>query len=125
RTTDHMVLCLFSVGVTKGKWGTLINTLLDFKADYDRNAPLAEVLPGLVAKGPSRYAGMGMGDLGDQMWTQMRQSRTGYWQALAYESLPTPEMTPRKAFEQLMAGDVEKGRGRAQSKRVGSGGASA
>jgi arginine decarboxylase len=40
RTTDHMVLFLFSVGITKGKWGTLLNTLLDFKADYDRNAPL-------------------------------------------------------------------------------------
>ena len=36
-----MVLFLFSMGVTKGKWGTLLNTLLDFKVDYDRNAPLA------------------------------------------------------------------------------------
>jgi arginine decarboxylase len=26
RTTDHMVLFLFSVGITKGKWGTLLNT---------------------------------------------------------------------------------------------------
>src|SRR5262249_21930010 len=25
RTTDHMVLFLFSMGVTRGKWGTLIN----------------------------------------------------------------------------------------------------
>ncbi|HSE65583.1 MAG TPA: hypothetical protein VLB12_01265, partial [Gemmatimonadales bacterium] len=33
---------------------------------------------------------------------------TGYWQAQAYESLPMPEMTPRKAFQKLMAGDVEK-----------------
>ena len=31
RTTDHMVLFLFSMGITKGKWGTLLNTLLDFK----------------------------------------------------------------------------------------------
>jgi arginine decarboxylase len=113
-----MVLFLFSVGVTKGKWGTLINTLLDFKADYDRNAPLAEVLPGLVAKAPSRYAGMGMRDLGDEMWAHMRQSRTGYWQAQAYESLPTPVMTPRKAFQQLMAGDVEKVRLSEMSNRV-------
>jgi len=118
RTTDHMVLFLFSVGVTKGKWGTLINTLLDFKADYDRNAPLAEVLPGLVAKAPSRYAGKGMRDLGDEMWAHMRQSRTGYWQAQAYESLPTPVMTPRKAFQQLMAGDVEKVRLSEMSNRV-------
>ena len=51
RTTDHMVLFLFSMGITKGKWGTLLNTLLDFKADYDRNAPLAEVLPNIAAAG--------------------------------------------------------------------------
>ena len=49
RTTDHMVLFLFSVGITKGKWGTLLNTLLDFKNDYDRNAPLTQVLPNIVA----------------------------------------------------------------------------
>src|SRR3954466_1384406 len=108
RTTDHMVLFLFSVGITKGKWGTLLNTLLDFKADYDRNAPLSEVLPNIVAAAPARYAGIGLKDLGDEMWEHMKQSRQGYWQAQAYATLPTPEMTPRRAFQQLMAGAAEK-----------------
>jgi arginine decarboxylase len=108
RTTDHMVLFLFSVGITKGKWGTLINTLLDFKADYDRNAPLAEVVPGVAAAAPDRYAGMGLKDLGDEMWAHMKKSRQGHWQAQAYATLPTPEMTPRRAFQRLMAGEVEK-----------------
>jgi arginine decarboxylase len=108
RTTDHMVLFLFSVGITKGKWGTLINTLLDFKADYDRNAPLAEVVPAVAAAGPTRYSGMGLKDLGDEMWAHMKQSRQGHWQAQAYATLPTPEMTPRRAFQRLMAGDAEK-----------------
>ncbi len=108
RTTDHMVLFLFSVGITKGKWGTLLNTLLDFKADYDINAPLSEVLPGVLAAGPERYAGMGLKDLGDAMWAQMRKNKQGHWQAQAYATLPVPEMTPRRAFQRLMAGDVEK-----------------
>jgi arginine decarboxylase len=108
RTTDHMVLFLFSVGITKGKWGTLLNTLLDFKNDYDRNAPLTQVLPNVVAAAPDRYAGMGLKDLGDQMWAHMKRSRQGHWQAQAYASLPTPEMTPRRAFQQLMAGNAEK-----------------
>jgi arginine decarboxylase len=107
RTTDHMVLFLFSVGVTKGKWGTLLNTLLDFKADYDRNAPLTEVLPGIAARAPERYAGMGLKDLGDQIWQQLRTSQQGHWQAQAYATLPKPEMVPRKAFQRLMAGDAE------------------
>jgi arginine decarboxylase len=108
RTTDHMVLFLFSVGITKGKWGTLLNTLLDFKNDYDRNAPLTQVLPNIVAAAPDRYAGMGLKDLGDQMWAHMKRSRQGHWQAQAYASLPAPEMTPRRAFQQLMAGNAEK-----------------
>ena len=61
RTTDHMVLFLFSMGITKGKWGTLVNTLLDFKADYDRNAPLAEVVPGVAAAGGQRSRGWASG----------------------------------------------------------------
>jgi arginine decarboxylase len=108
RTTDHMVLFLFSIGVTRGKWGTLLNTLLDFKADYDRNAPLSEVLPNLVANSPSRYGGKGLKDLGDEMWAQLRKSRQGHWQTQAYETLPTPKMIPRRAFQALMAGNAEK-----------------
>jgi arginine decarboxylase len=107
RTTDHMVLFLFSIGVTKGKWGTLLNTLLDFKVDYDRNAPLTEVLPAIAAAAPQRYAGMGLKDLGDQIWEHLRKSRQGHWQAQAYASLPRPELKPRQAFQRLMAGDVE------------------
>jgi arginine decarboxylase len=108
RTTDHMVLFLFSIGITKGKWGTLLNTLLDFKADYDRNAPLTEVVPGIAAAAPERYAGMGLKDLGDEMWAYMKEGRQGHWQAQAYATLPTPEMTPRRAFQLLMAGKAEK-----------------
>ena len=108
RTTDHMVLFLFSMGVTKGKWGTLLNTLLDFKVDYDRNAPLGEVLPAVAAAAPQRYAGKGLKDLGDEMWAHLRKSRQGHWQAQAYATLPNPDMTPRRAFQRLMAGDAEK-----------------
>src|SRR5262245_16213913 len=108
RTTDPMVLFLVSVGIAKGKWGTLLNTLLDFKTDYDRNAPLSEVLPGIVAAGGGRYAGMGLKDLGDEMWQFLRSSQMGHAQAQAYSTLPKPEMVPRKAFQKLMAGDAEK-----------------
>src|SRR5512136_3420126 len=62
KTTDFTILFLFSIGITKGKWGTLLNALLDLKRDYGRNAPLAEVLPYLVTGSPEVYGGFGLRD---------------------------------------------------------------
>ena len=68
KTTDFTILVLFSIGVTKGKWGTLLNALLDFKRDYDTNAPLAEVLPDLPSSNPEVYGELGLRDLADRMF---------------------------------------------------------
>ena len=107
RTTDFMVLCLFSMGVTKGKWGTLISTLLDFKKDYDANRVLAECLPDLVATAPGKYARMGLRDLSDLMFQQMRSSGLDRWQAAAFGSLPHPVMPSRQASGLLNEGCAE------------------
>jgi len=107
RTTDHVVLCLFSVGITRGKWGTLLNALLAFKRDWDANAPLAAVLPHLLAADRERYAGLGLRDLGTEMWAHMRAARPGSALQAAFASLPEARITPRDAYERLVAGDVE------------------
>ena len=38
----------------------------------------------------------------------MKEGRQGHWQAQAYATLPQPVMTPRTAFQHLMAGHAEK-----------------
>ena len=48
RTTDFMILFLFSIGITKGKWGTLLSALLSFRHEYEKNALLSHVLPDLM-----------------------------------------------------------------------------
>src|SRR3974377_2329880 len=107
RTTDFMVLPLFSIGITKGKWGTLISALVDFKTDYDDNLRLSELLPDLVSNPPKRYGKMGLRDLGEEMFDHMKRNLIDRWQAEAFGNLPKPEMTPRRAFIKLQAGDVE------------------
>ncbi len=94
KTTDFTILFLFSIGITKGKWGTLLNALLDFKRDYDRNAPLAEVLPHLTDGYPDVYATLGLRHLSDQMFAQLKDSRRTHWLAEAFSTLPTMKMTP-------------------------------
>ncbi len=64
KTTDFTILFLFSLGVTKGKYGTLINALLHFKEDYDANAPLNEVLIAAAASAPARYVRHGAARFG-------------------------------------------------------------
>ena len=107
KTTDFTVLFLFSLGITKGKWGTLLNALLDFKTDYDQNAPLASVLPGLVADHPDRYGKMGLKDLADEIFAHLKEARQTRWLAEAFSTLPTPVMTPNAAYQYLVRDQIE------------------
>lgn len=107
RTTDFMVLCLFSVGITKGKWGTLINVLIEFKKHYDSNTPLTVCLPDLAASHIENYAGMGMKDLCNEMFAYMKTSQMDKLQAAAFSHIPTPVKLPRAAFQDHMAGRCE------------------
>lgn len=107
RTTDFMVLCLFSVGATKGKWGTLINVLLEFKRHYDNNTPLGACLPDLAQGYPQRYGKLGLKDLCDEMFAYMKTSQMDKMQAEAFGQLPVPMKLPRTAFQDHMAGRCE------------------
>lgn len=107
KTTDFTILFLFSIGITKGKWGTLLNALLDFKRDYDSNAPLEQVLPHLTADNPDVYGGIGLRELGDKMFEQLQESRQTHWLAQAFSTLPTPTMTPSQAYQQLVRDEIE------------------
>ena len=107
KTTDFTVLVLFSIGITKGKWGTLLNALLDFKRDYDSNTPLSQVLPDLPRDHPARYGSMGLRELADEMFAQMRESKRTHWLAEAFSTLPTPVMTPNAAYQYLVRDEIE------------------
>jgi arginine/lysine/ornithine decarboxylase len=107
KTTDFTILVLFSIGVTKGKWGTLLNALLDFKRDYDRNTSLLEVLPDVANAAPTVYAGMGLRDLADQMFAMLKETRQTHWLSEAFSTLPKPSMTPNAAYQYLVKDDIE------------------
>ncbi|WP_447746188.1 Orn/Lys/Arg family decarboxylase [Pseudomonas nicosulfuronedens] len=108
KTTDFTLLFLFSIGVTKGKWGTLVNALLGFKRDYDANLPLARALPQLVTSWPERYAPMGLKDLCDRMFEAMAELRTTALMGQAFSLLPEPRLTPCAAYEQLVKNHIER-----------------
>ena len=107
KTTDFTILVLFSMGITKGRWGTLLNALLEFKRDYDRNAPIAEVLPGLVKDHPGVYGKLGLRELADQMFDQLKSARQTHWLAEAFSTLPDLAMSPSEAYQHLVRDEIE------------------
>ena len=107
KTTDFTILFLFSFGITNGKWGTLVNALLNFKKDYDADRPLREVLPDLVEAHPSRYGAMGLKGLADEMFAAMAELKTTETMARGFSALPVPELTPVEAYEELVLDRVE------------------
>ena len=107
RTTDFQLMFLFSMGVTKGKWGTLVSVLSEFKKLYDRNAPISEVLPDLVDSHKEIYEDMGIKNLGNKMFEYLREHNLGEVLNKAYSSLPKIEITPREAYNSIVSNDVE------------------
>lgn len=108
KTADFTILFLFSMGITKGKWGTLVDALLKFKQHYDRNTPLRFVLPDLEQKYPARYKDMGLKDLCDAMFNAMKTLRTTQLLSEAFSLLPVPAMSPVQAYENLVRNNIER-----------------
>ena len=107
KTGDYTILVLFSLGVTKGKWGTLLDGLLEFKRRYDENAPLHEVLPELVAAHPARYTGLGLKALCDEMHAELAERRMPDLLDQAFGTLPTPVVTPGETYRRFVRHESE------------------
>jgi len=107
KTTDFTILFLFSFGITKGKWGTLVTALLDFKRDYDANLKLEQAIPKLTAANPERYGKMGLRDLADEMFAQLKSAKQTHWMSQAFSTLPTPHVTPAAAYRELVLDNIE------------------
>ena len=108
KTTDFTILFLFSIGITKGKWGTLLNALLDFKRDYDSNTPLARGAARRWWPGtPTRYGRWGCATWPTRCSRSCRRPRQTHWLAEAFSTLPTPVMTPSDAYQQLVRDEIE------------------
>ena len=107
KTGLYSFLVLFSMGITKGKWSTLLTELLEFKRLYDANVPLLDALPSIAREGGARYAGMGLRDLCDQLHGCYRENATAKALKRMYTVLPQVTIKPADAYNQLVRGEVE------------------
>jgi arginine decarboxylase len=108
RTGDYTVLVLFSIGTSKGKWGSLLENLFEFKRLYDTEASLEEALPELVQKFPARYRDLSLKELSDEMHAAMIElNLPGLVNAACDEDFD-PVLTPAQTYQKLVRQETER-----------------
>ena len=108
RTGDYTVLVLFSVGTSKGKWGSLLENLFEFKRLYDSDASLEEALPELAQRFPHRYRDVSLRHLADEMHAAMIElDLAGLVNAACDEDFD-PVLTPAETYQKLVRRQTER-----------------
>ena len=98
---------MFTIGITKGRWNTLVTALQQFKDDYDKNQPLWKVLPEFVQKNP-RYERVGLRDLCTQIHSVYKLNDVARLTTEMYLSDMVPAMRPADAFAKMAHRDIER-----------------
>jgi lysine decarboxylase/arginine decarboxylase len=107
KTGFFATLLLFSIGVTKGKSGSMLAELFDFKRLFDDDAVLADVYPDLVASNPMRYGAMRIKQLAAEMHGQLKSRDIANVTNEVFSILPDQVMTPLEAYSHLVRDNVE------------------
>lgn len=100
KTGLYSFFIMFTIGITKGRWNTLLTALQQFKDDYDRNAPIGRVLPEFAAAFP-RYERRGLRDLCQDIHAMYAKGDIARLTTDMYLSDLHPAMKPTDAFSYI------------------------
>jgi arginine decarboxylase len=107
KTGLYSFFIMFTIGITKGRWNTLLTALQQFKDDYDKNAPLWKILPEFCAA-HRRYERMGLRDLCQAIHEVYTQGDIARLTTDMYLSDLQPAMKPSEAYARIAHRDTER-----------------
>jgi arginine decarboxylase len=107
KTGLYSFFVMFTIGITKGRWNSLVTELQQFKADYDQNQPLWRVMPEFVQAHPE-YERTGLRDLSQRIHEAYRKHDVARVTTDMYLSPMEPAMKPSDAFECLAHRKVDR-----------------
>lgn len=107
KTDYYSWLLLNSIGTTRGKQGTLVAALLQFKELYDSDVMLSEVFPALVEKYPNAYRGKTLKQHCTDMHHAICELKLLDVMANAFQHIPKQIYTPAEAYAGVVQGKVE------------------
>ncbi|MEN9843351.1 MAG: Biodegradative arginine decarboxylase [Pseudomonadota bacterium] len=100
KTGLYSFFIMFTIGITKGRWNTLLTALQQFKDDYAKNQAMWRVMPEFCQKQP-RYEQMGLRDLCQHVHTLYARHDIARLTTDMYLSDLTPAMKPSDAFAHI------------------------
>jgi arginine decarboxylase len=107
KTGLYSFFIMFTIGITKGRWNTLVTELQQFKDDYDANQPLARVMPDFLKAQPG-YDGLGLRDLCQAIHAIYRDNDVARLTTDMYTSDMEPAMIPGKAYAHMAHGEIDR-----------------
>lgn len=102
KTGLYSFFIMFTIGITKGRWNSLVTELQQFKDDYDKNQPMYRCMPQFCNKQP-RYEKMGLRDMCQHVHTLYAKYDVAILSTEMYLSDLTPAMKPTDAFSNIAA----------------------
>ena len=107
KTGLYSFFIMFTIGITKGRWNTMVTELQQFKDAYDVNAPLWHVMPKFIAAFP-QYENLGLRDLCQQIHEVYRSYDVARLTTQMYTSEMVPAMRPTDAYAKYAHGEIDR-----------------
>ena len=107
KTGLYSFFIMFTIGITKGRWNTMVTELQQFKDDYDKNQPLWRVMPEFLKAFP-QYEKMKLRELCDSVHDIYRASDIARLTTEMYLSEMEPVMRPTDAYAQMAHSAIDR-----------------
>jgi arginine decarboxylase len=107
KTGLYSFFIMFTIGITKGRWNTLLAALQQFKDDYDKNQPIWRVLPEFTQKYP-QYERKGLKDLCNEIHEVYRKYDVAKLTTDMYLSDIETAVKPTEAFAKMAHKEIER-----------------
>lgn len=107
KTGLYSFFIMFTIGITKGRWNSMVTELQQFKDDYDQNLPMWRVMPEFAAKNP-RYEKVGLRDLCQRIHNMYRKYDVAKVTTEMYLSQIDTAMTPADAWAKMAHREIER-----------------
>ncbi|MCS4306933.1 arginine decarboxylase [Rheinheimera pacifica] len=107
KTGLYSFFIMFTIGITKGRWNSMVTELQQFKDDYDQNQPMWRIMPEFAKKHP-RYERVGLRDLCQQIHNMYRKFDVAKVTTEMYLSNIETAMTPADAWARMAHREIER-----------------